>query len=134
MSAAVIGLSLLAVAVGLLAWFVVRLRARVEALRKLVSDEWNELLQAQQALRQLGDQRLDERLGAVEERLDAVAEEQRQMLMRDSAISSYSAAIRQARAGVGVEQLMAEHDLGPAEAELIVRLHAGESGAEESAR
>lgn len=109
-----------------LAWALVRLQARQEALRKLVSEEWNELLAAQQALQQLGAQRLGERLEVVEDRLDAVAEEQQQMLMRDQAITAYSDAIREARQGASAEQLMASHQLGRAEAELIVRLHAAQ--------
>ncbi|MEQ8485031.1 MAG: DUF2802 domain-containing protein [Pseudomonadales bacterium] len=124
MSVVDLAVGVLGITVLVLAWALVRLQARHEALRKLVSEEWNELLAAQQALQQLGAQRLGERLEVVEDRLDAVAEEQQQMLMRDQAITAYSEAIREARQGASAEQLMASHQLGRAEAELIVRLHA----------
>jgi hypothetical protein len=127
MSVSGVALLVLVLVVAALGWLVWRLQVRVEALRKLVSEEWNELLKAQQTLKEITVQRLGERLEVVEDRLDMVAEDQQQLLLRNSTAAAYGEAIRQARAGASAEQLMASHQLGRAEAELIVRLHAQEA-------
>jgi hypothetical protein len=45
-------------------------------------------------------------------------------MLRDAATGPYLQAIRHAQRGADLEELMRTHDLGHAEAELIIALHA----------
>jgi len=121
-----VGLALVALAVlllGVVAWLY-RAGSALAELRKLLGETQQELVTLERRLGQftVGDGAA--RLAALEQQLATLAKDQDQLMLRDAATGSYLQAIRHAQRGADLEELMRTHDLGRAEADLIMALYA----------
>lgn len=94
-----------------------RLKARFDELE-------NRLTQAEGRISVLQDLESDDsRERALEEQVALLAQQNEQLMMRDSQASPYYSAVRYAEGGAGVEALIEQAGVTRAEAELIVSLH-----------
>jgi hypothetical protein len=119
--AALAGSSLLALAA--LSWLALRQRrARREA--RVLREQLERLQRDVQALC-AGASGLGGHVGRLQQELRRLAERDDRIDLRDSRRREYDDAVRLAKGGLDVDQLVAKCRLGRAEAELLVGLHGG---------
>ena len=124
-------------AVALLVVFAVAIRLalgaarKIEALQERVAKLEAELQEAREHTAQLA-QGVSQAAGAcvvMQQRIDSLSERQEQLRHLDEESGSYRHAIRLAREGGSVEQLVQDCGLNRGEAELVIALHGAGTGA-----
>ncbi|MCC5869777.1 MAG: DUF2802 domain-containing protein [Gammaproteobacteria bacterium] len=120
------GLALL-VLVGVLSWSYFRVQSEVVTLRGRIDQLQGEVHALQRVLRDVHDdghqtRRLEAEL---EERVALLSRQQEQLMLRDADTGPYFQAIRQARQGATLDELLARTGISRGEAELILALHGG---------
>jgi hypothetical protein len=120
-----IAIVLIVMLAAVLAASVVYQRRQMRDLRKVASQQWNDLME----LRRIVESLVEDQAAAsasrarIEAEFDALTKQQEQLMLLNADARSYVQAIRHAQRGAGVAELMNTHGLGQAEAELIVALH-----------
>jgi hypothetical protein len=122
---ALIAIVLIVVVLAVQAGSVVYQRRQIRELRKVASQQWNDVME----LRRIVESLVQDQAAAsasrtrIEAEFDVLTKQQEQLMLLNADAGSYVQAIRQAQRGAGVDELMNTHGLGQAEAELIVALH-----------
>lgn len=118
---------LAALCAGVVIWLY-RASGALAALRSALADTVLEAAELERRLKALEEADPLGRLTALERRAATLVKDQEQLMLRDGATASYLQAIRHAQRGATVEELMSTHDLGQAEADLIMALYVREPG------
>ncbi len=118
------GLALI-VLVGVLSWSYFRVQRQVVSLCERCDQLQGEVHALQRVLRDVHDdghqtRRLE---AALEERVTLLSRQQEQLMLRDADTGPYFQAIRQARQGATLDELLERTGISRGEAELILSLH-----------
>ena len=100
-------------------------RRQIRDLRKVASQQWNDLLELRRIVQSLVDDQTAATASRnrIEAEFEVLTKQQEQLMLLNADAGSYVQAIRHAQRGAGIAELMNTHGLGQAEAELIVALH-----------
>lgn len=120
------GFALIAL-VAMLAWSYFRVHGQVSALGERLERMQCEVHALQRVLRDVHDDGHQTRQLEVEleERVALLSRQQEQLMLRDADTGPYFQAIRQARQGASLDDLLERTGISRGEAELILALHGG---------
>ncbi|MCC5863400.1 MAG: DUF2802 domain-containing protein [Gammaproteobacteria bacterium] len=126
------GLALI-VLVGVLSWSFFRVQRQVITLCERIDQLQGEVHALQRVLRDVHDdghqtRRLEAEL---EERVALLSRQQEQLMLRDADTGPYFQAIRQARQGATLDELLERTGISRGEAELILSLHGAAANTDE---